>query len=109
MPPVDEHGELDEFRPAEVDKGVHRGPYRPPGKEDVVDQNDLLAVKGKGDVRPAQKRSLVRQAQVIAVESDVQGAGRQIYPFDLCELLLKPFGEEDAARPDSSRSTLHPV
>ena len=43
MAAIDEDGEADRLRPAEVDEGVHRGPDRPAGVQDVVDEDDRRA------------------------------------------------------------------
>ena len=48
MAAVDEHGEADRLRPAEIDEGVHRGPDRPARVEDVVDEDDRRAIEVEG-------------------------------------------------------------
>ena len=41
---IDEDGQADRLRPPEVDQRVHRGPDRPAGVQDVVDEHDRRAV-----------------------------------------------------------------
>jgi hypothetical protein len=54
--PVDERGQLDRARPAQVADRVQRGPDRPTGVQDVVDEYDDLAVQpAAGDVRGADR------------------------------------------------------
>ena len=49
---VDQHGELDGARPADVVQGVERGPDRAPGEEHVVDEHhDLVVDAAVGDLR----------------------------------------------------------
>ena len=74
MAAVDQDGELDRAGPAEVAQGVERRPDRAAGVEDVVDEHDQAAVDaGVGQHRGLQ-RADTAQAQIVAIERDVDGA-----------------------------------
>ena len=86
-------------------QGVERGPDGAPGVEDVVDEDDDLAVNAPlGDLRGAGNTDGVT-SQVIAVHGDVQGADRDL-GGDLCLLgllgPLRPFSRGDSKRLDES-------
>ena len=69
---VDQDGELDHARPAEVGQRVERGPDRAAGEEHVVDQDHPAAVDaGRGQVGRTERPGAA-QAQVVAVERDVE-------------------------------------
>ena len=71
---VDQDGQADARRPAEVADRVQRRADGPAGEQDVVDQDDLGAVDVERDLGPAQDRPAVALAEVVAVERDVDGA-----------------------------------
>src|SRR5438132_69893 len=50
MPAVDEHGQHDRLRAAEVDQRVERGAHRPSGIEHVVDQHHHFVVDRLGEL-----------------------------------------------------------
>src|SRR5690606_227475 len=56
MSPIDQHGELDRARTAEVDERVERRPDRPAGVEHVVDEQDDAVVDVERDVGAAHHR-----------------------------------------------------
>ena len=51
--PVDEDRQLHPGRPAVFEERVDRGPDRPTGEEDVVDEDDRLALQREVELRPA--------------------------------------------------------
>jgi hypothetical protein len=97
---VDQHGQLDGPRPAEVGQGVQGGPDRPPGVEDVVDQDDDLA--GQVERQLGVVGGLGRPgADVVAVHGDVKGARRDLPPLDLAQLGRQPPGQGHPASVDA--------
>ncbi len=94
--PVDHHGQLYGPGPAEVGEGVEGGPDGAPGEEHVVDQHHDLAGQVDRDVgdRLGQDRA---QADVIAVEGDVEGAQGDVGLLDLVQVVHQQPGQPDAA------------
>jgi len=99
---VDEDGEPDGGRPAEVAERVEGRADGPAGEEHVVHQDDDLAVDTAGDVG-APDRADRLAAEVVAVHGDVEGAGRDVDAFDLTDALREPVGEDDAAGRDAQQ------
>ena len=76
MAAIDEDREADRLRPPEVDEGVHRGPDRAAGVQDVVDEDDRRAVQVEREVGALDDGLLGDERQVVAVEGDVERADR---------------------------------
>ena len=100
MAAVDEHGEPDRLRPAEVDEGVHRRPDRPTGVEDVVDEDDRRSVEVERQVRALDDGLLGDEREVVAVERDVERADRDVDALVLGDRGGDPTGKRDAAALD---------
>ena len=81
---VDHDGELHRSHPPEGVEGVQGGADRAAGEEHVVDQHDDGAVEVDGDLgdRLGQHRA---DADVVAVQGDVEGADRRAGAVDLSE------------------------
>ena len=109
MPAVDQHGQADPRRPAEVADRVQGGPDRPAGVEHVVDQDDLGAVDGEGDLGAEQDRPAVAVAQVVAIERDVQRPDRHGAAEELAQLLGDPRGDRHAPGPDPDQGQRRPL
>ena len=102
MPAVDQDGELDRLRAAEVDQRVHRGAGRPAGEEHVVDEEDTPALDGEGDVGALDAGRLQAAVEVVAVERDVDDPERhQRTALDLLQRAAQPLREVHAARADA--------
>ena len=86
MPAVDQDGEADAAGPPQVHQRVHRRPDRPAGVEDVVDQHDRATRDVEGDPRLVDLGSLRGEADVVAIEGDVQDADRDLDALDLGDL-----------------------
>ena len=71
---VDQHGQRDARRPAEVGELVERGADRASGVEHVVDDHDVLAVDVDRDLRLPDDRTRSDRLQVVAIERDVERA-----------------------------------
>lgn len=97
MAAVDEDGELDGARPADVAEGVEGGADGAAGEEHVVDEDDQTAVDAvTGDLGAAEGTGGL-QPQVVPVHGDVEGTDRDLGAGDRFELLGEPAGEEDTA------------
>src|SRR5439155_772772 len=105
MAAVDQGSELDRLRAPEVDEGVERGADGPAGEEDVVHEDDDLALDREGDVGAADHRRAA-DAEVVAVERDIEGADRHRGAVDLGDLGREPVGERDAARAEADEGEL---
>ena len=77
---VDEHRELDRSGPAELEQRVERGARGAAGEEHVVDEHDDAA-GDVGDLGRAERRDRA-QADVVAVERDVEHADRDVDAFE---------------------------
>ena len=84
---ADQDHELDGLRAAEVDQRVERGAGRPPGVEHVVHEQDAAIIDGERNVGAADHRlrSDRMAHQVVAIQGDVEGAGRHLLAGDLAE------------------------
>ena len=96
---VHEDDQLNRLRPPEIDESVERRARRPPGVEHVVHQQNLASVDGKRNLRAAYDRLRPHGVphQVVAVERDVEGAGRHLVAGDLLDLPGQAPGERHAA------------
>ena len=101
MAAIDEDGEADRLRPAEVDEGVHRRPDRAAGVEDVVDEDDRRPVQVERQVRALHDRLLGDERQVVAVEGDVERPDRDRGRLVLGDRGGDPAGERHAAALDA--------
>ena len=108
MAPVDQHDQLDRLRPAEVDQRIERRPNRPARIEHVVDEQDLLVVDRERDLRAPHDglRSDGVPHQVVAVERDVERAGRHLVAVDAGDGTRETPGHRDAPGPDADQAEL---
>ena len=83
---VDQHGELDRPRPAEVAERVQGRAHGPAGVEHVVDEDHDLAVDARRGNRGVTERPGWTQPQVVAVHGDVERACRGGPPLGLGQL-----------------------
>jgi len=98
--PVDEDGELNRRRPAQVDELIERGADCPARIEDVVDQDHVLVIQIEDDIRPFELGLLEFTEEIIAVQRDVEGADGECDPLDLLDLPGDAPGDELAPRSD---------
>jgi len=104
VPPVDEDGQLDGARAADVAEGVQRRPDGTAGVEDVVDQDHDLVVDARGrDLGMAQCPGRP-QPQVIPVHGDVERAGRNLAALHLGQPLCKPPRERHPSGRDAEQN-----
>ncbi|GMA85112.1 hypothetical protein GCM10025868_03620 [Angustibacter aerolatus] len=100
---VDQHGEADGARAADVLQGVERGADGAPAVEDVVDQHDRAAVDAAlGDLGALEGADRVR-AQVVAVHRDVERAPGHLGALDVGDPAGQPLRERDAAARDAQQ------
>src|SRR5262249_34240679 len=71
MSAVDQAGELDRLRAAEVDQRIHGGTRGAAREQHVVDEEDAAALDREGDVGALHPRRLEPAVEVVAVEGDV--------------------------------------
>src|SRR5690606_16176564 len=71
---IDQHGQSDSSGTAEVVERVQGGPDGAPGEEDVVDQDDDLAVYARGRDHCLLRSSGRVRAQVVAIHRHVERA-----------------------------------
>ena len=76
-----------------------------PGVEHVVDEQNLLVVDGKRDLRAADDRLRPDGVahQVVAIERDVERAGRHVVAGDLLQAAREAPRDVDAARTDADQ------
>ena len=109
VPAVDQDGEADRPRAAEVDDAVERRPDRPPGVEHVVAQQDRAAVQVEVDLGLLQQGLRRDGREVVAVERDVQGADREVLLDQVREPGRQAGGQRDAPGPDADQGQLREV
>ena len=103
MAAIDERDELNRARPAEVDERVERRANRPARVEHVVDEQDQPVVERERDFGPPDDRLRPDGVahQVVAVQRDVERAGRHVDAGKLPELRGEPLGDRHAAGADA--------
>src|SRR3990170_6234660 len=104
MAAVDEHGELDAGRPAEVREGIHRGADAASGVEHVVHQDDAPAVDVNRHLRALEAGAEFERGNVVAVETDIELANGHGIAFELAYRLCEALGERYAARVHADES-----
>ena len=92
---VDQNGEFDAIRAAEVDDGIHGRPDGPAGIKDIIDEDNLFAVGGEGDIRGSDNRVGADTGPVIPVQGNVDIAFGDVDSLDFTNLGLKTLGQED--------------
>ena len=103
MTAVNENRQLDAARTAQVHNGVQSGADGAARVQDVVHQNDALAVDAEGNVGSVDRGSEVSRI-VIAIEADVQAAERNVNTLDLLDRLGELLCQKVAARDDATRA-----
>jgi hypothetical protein len=104
---VSEDGELHPLGAAIFEQRLDRGADRPAGVEDVVDQHARHALErevegGRADERLGVAGRLARaHVDVVAVESDVELAERDLGAGELGDAAAQALRERDAARVDA--------
>src|SRR5688572_2590312 len=98
---VDQYGELDLFRAAEIHKLVESGADRPAGVEDIVDEDDYLALEVFFQFGPVDDRAGPDRGEIVAVERDIDYSVDRGLPFQFADLIADAFGERHAAAADA--------
>jgi len=96
MTAIDQHRELNSFRPAEIIQGIHRGANRPAAEEYIVHEHDRFA----GDIERDDGRLDVRRGalvQIISMHGNIQVAGGNRMLPDLREQAGQFFRERHSA------------
>ena len=101
MATVDQHGQLDRARPAEVAQRVQGGPDGAAGVEDVVDEHDQPAVHPAGRLLGRLQRPHAAQPQVVPVQGDVERADRHVDALEGADAGGQPAGQRGAAGRDA--------
>jgi hypothetical protein len=101
MTSVHEYGELYRPWPADVRERVERGPDRPAGEQDVIDQDNRAAVDAINRDVGRLERADPAQPQVVAVHRHVQSAARDLDTFDVGDPGRDPARQGDAAGRDA--------
>ncbi len=116
MAAVDEDSKLHSGRAAELEERVDRSANGAARVQDVVDEDDGLALERERDARRADdgltRRRAGRRAtssadvHVVAVEGDVEGSELELAPTSLCDEAPKARGERDSAGLDANERDL---
>src|SRR5215470_2368732 len=105
MPAVDQDGELDRLRAAEVHERIHGGARGAAREQHVVDQEDAAALDREGDVGALHPRRLEPAVEVVAVEGDVDDPeGDQRTALDVLQRAAQPLREVHTTRADADQS-----
>src|SRR5579864_1632559 len=112
---VDDDGELDPRRAAVVEERLDRSADRAAGVEDVVDEHDGSSLEREVELRLAhdglrmQRRLAAADADVVAVEGDVDGADLGRLARALLDQPRETLRDRDAARLDPDERDLAKV
>src|SRR6187549_3388931 len=94
---VDQHGQPDSCRPANIYQRIHRGTYGPTCVKNVVDDDDGRRLQCKGDVRATNDRLAGRSAaEVVTVEGDVELADRRPHALVLADRVCQTLSQGHA-------------
>src|SRR5207249_9137685 len=90
------------------DQGIERRPNRAPRVQHVVDEQDLLVVDREGDLGLPDERLRSDRVpdQIVAIQGDVEGAGRDVVPVDVADRAREPLRDRHAAGPDADEREL---
>src|SRR5712671_6044588 len=100
MTAVDQHSQLDAFRPAEIIKGIHGRADSAPAKEHVIDEHDGFA----GDIKRDDGGKNIRRGaliEVIPVHAHIERAGGYRVRPDAGEEEAQTLREGDPTAEDS--------
>jgi hypothetical protein len=100
---IDEHAQRDALGAAEVKQAVHGGANGAAGVKDVVDEDEVHAVHGEGDIRGLQDGLRRHFGEVVAIESDVQSANGNVHSIDSAHGARDPLGERHSAAADADK------
>ena len=103
MAAVNQRRQLDSRRPAVVEDLVDRGTHGAAGVEDVVDDHDRLVVDAEVELGGVDDGRARPDAEVIAVEGDVDEAERHRLLEQLTGQSVQPPGEMGAAAVDADQ------
>src|SRR3989338_4206731 len=103
---VDQDGQVDELRAAQVDQVIDGGAHGPAGVQDVIHQDNRFIGDVEWDARVVHPAFGQERIEIVAVERNVHLAHRHFPPLALLDHLAQPLGEIDAARPDADKGEL---
>src|ERR1700686_5017788 len=106
MAAIDQDTELYLPGPPLLEESIHGGTHGASGVEDVIHQHDVLAGDGKLNVGFLHHRHGLHGREIVAIQSDVEGAHRHVSLFDPPDHLPQPLREEYAAPADSDQTKL---
>ena len=107
MAAVDEACELNAGRPAVLEEGLDRGPDRPAGVEDVVDEDTRHPSERKVELRRlddglgVQRLLAAADDDVVAMKRDVDAPERDLDATEVFDQTTEPLGQRDAAGLDA--------
>ena len=78
MTPIDQDTELNGLGPAVIHQGVHGGPHRAPGEQDIVHQHHDLPAQREIDFAALYDRLGGYRGKVVSIEIDVQMTDRNL-------------------------------
>ena len=84
---VDQDGELDFSRPAEIHELVERGTDRASGVKNVVDENDVLTVDVVVELGAIDDRIRSDGRKIVAIKRDIEDAVKRPLAFELLDLI----------------------
>ena len=106
MAAVDEYAERNALGAAEVEEAVHGGADGAAGVENVIDKDEVHAVDAKGNVGGL-KNGLRRDfGEVVAIESDVEGADGDVDAVNAAHGLGNALGEGYATAADADQGKM---
>src|SRR5215831_18982377 len=103
---VDQHRQLHSSRPAKIDQLIHRGTYRPPGVQHIIDQHDGSSFNVTRQLRTADDRLSAHRRKIVAVQSDIQDADRRSDAFELRDLIGDPVSQRHTTTPNADQNQL---
>jgi hypothetical protein len=101
MATVHEDREADRARTPIIHEGVHRRAHGATGEEHVVDEHHDSVVDGERDLGLTHNRRIADTREVVAIQSDIDGAQGKIDALVLANGVADPRRERVAARTDA--------
>src|SRR6266849_7753156 len=106
MGAVNQYAELHLLGTSLAKQGIQGGANGPAGVENVIDQDDVLAGDREPNLGLLHHRFRAQGGEVVAIQSDVQGADRDRSFLDACDHLSQALGNRHSSPADAHQSEL---
>ncbi len=100
-PTVHQNRQRNPAGPSEINQGVHCGPYRSAGIENVIHQDNYFIIQANRNFRFSNYGLVVNPGPIVSIEGNVQSPGRNRESFLSLEKLLDSISQKSPPGTDS--------